>query len=287
MSPKPSESGHALSRGAYGFRVRGIPADESQLVNAPAHWPSIELSVRVSTATQPAADYLDEDTAHLRLRSGGSLFVDRATERATFSLPAPPGAAALLHPHLAAAAVVASYWRRRNSFHAGAFVVDDGVWGLLGDKGSGKSSTLGSLVRVGVPVFCDDVLILDRELALAGPRSVDLRGDAARQLDAGEPLGVIGERERWRLALSPVKPELPLRGWIALRWASRMRVREMRGSERLGELLCHGALRLGSGPPDPGSLIELSSLPILEFSRPRGWRSMQDSLARLLDAVGG
>ncbi len=241
--------------------------------------------MRVSTARQPSTDYLDEHTATLRLRSGGSVVVDRATERATFSLPAPPRAAALLHPHLASVAVVASYWHGRDSFHAGGFVSDGGVWGLLGDKGSGKSSTLGSLVLAGVPVFCDDVLVLDGKMALAGPRSVDLRTDAARRLGAGEPLGVIGERERWRLALAPVEPELPLRGWVTLRWAQGTTVRAMRGSERLRELLGHRALRLG--PPDPSTPIELSSLPFLELSRPRGWSSMRDSLACLLDAVGG
>ena len=126
-----------------------------------------------------------------------------------------------MHPHLAGAAAVLSHWCGRDSFHAGAFVVDGGVWGLLGDKGAGNSSTLVSLARAGVPIVSDDVLVLDKATAYAGPRSIDLRTDAAQTLRTGQPLGMIGDRARWRVPLGPVEPELPFRGWVTLRWGPR------------------------------------------------------------------
>ena len=198
-------------------------------------------------------------------------------------VPARPTASALLHPHLAAVAAVSAHWCGRDSFHAGAFVAGGGVWGLLGEKGSGKSSTLAELARSGVPIMCDDVLVLDRGTAFAGPRSIDLRTDAARQLGTGDPLGVIGDRERWRVALGPIEPELPFRGWVTLRWAEEATVRPVRGAERLRELLGHRALLVA--PPDPAAMIDYAAFPLLELSRPRRWSSMEDSLARLLDAV--
>jgi hypothetical protein len=154
---------------------------------------------------------------------------------------------------------------------------------VLGDKGSGKSSTLASLARLGIPIMADDVLVLDRADALAGPRSIDLRTDAARQLGAGEPLGVIGTRERWRLGLDPVEPELPFKGWVRLRWSPETTVEPVRGAERLRELFRHRGMQA----PFQGSerLIELSSLPFLELSRPNGWGSIDGSLERLLAAV--
>jgi hypothetical protein len=269
--------------GAYGFRIRGVEVPPSHLVKAPAHWPSIELRVRTSVTAAPTAEYLDGDTANLNVRSGGSVFIDRIGQRATFTLSARPPAAALLHPHLAAVAAVNSFWCGRDSFHAGAFVADGGVWGLLGEKGFGKSSTLGALAGLGVSIVCDDVLVLDAGTAFAGPRSIDLRADAAERLGTGQRLGMIGERERWRMELGMIEPELPFRGWVALRWSGELSVRELRGSDRLRQLLRHRALRVP--PPDRSALIDYAARPFLEFSRPHGWSSMESGLERLLAAV--
>jgi len=270
-------------RGAYGFRLRGIRAEASQLVSAPAHWPKIDLRVRVTATPFPRAERLDFATAHLRTRSGASIFVDRTTQQATIALTEAPSTSALVHPHLATVAAVTSYWCGRDCFHAGAFVVDDGVWGLLGEKGSGKSSTLAAMAGSGIQVVCDDLLVLAGSTAFAGPRSIDLRRDAAQRLLAGEPLGLVGERERWRVPLEPILAELPFRGWVTLRWGRGITVRPVRGSARLCELFAHRALQVA--PRDPLAMIELSSLPLLEFTRPRRWQSLDDALARLLDAA--
>lgn len=239
------------------------------------------MCVRTDGAPPADPEHIPEVAATLRLRSGGWVTIDRATgARACFSLPAKPRVEALLHPHLAAAAVLAARWRGRDSFHAGAFVFDGGVWAVLGEKGSGKSSTLASLAQAGVPVVCDDVLVLDGTTALAGPRSIDLRADAAERLGVGECLGVLGERERWRVPLGPVEAELPLRGWITLRWSKQAAVRPLRGAERLCALLGNRALHAAS--PDPMAPIELSALPFLELSRPQAWDSTTESIDLLL-----
>jgi hypothetical protein len=222
-------------------------------------------------------------TALLRLRSGGSVQVDRWPGRATYSFTVRPVDGALVHPHFAGVAAVFAHWLGRETFHAGGFVVNGGVWGLLGEKEAGKSSLLASLARAGIPVMSDDLLVLDGGNALAGPRSVDLRVGAASRLEAGEPLGVVGGRERWRLVLEPIAAELPMRGWVTLSWGGEAEVRSVRGSGRLRILGARRGLRLY--PPEPETLIELSALPFVELRRPRDWSSATDAVDRLLHAL--
>ena len=269
--------------GAYGLVVQGVPAQPDELVDAPANWSAVELRVRVTPAPSKPAEYVHRRAACLQVRTGGSVLIDRSPGRATFTLPARPSASALLHPHLAAVAAVWAHWSGREGFHAGALLAGGGVWGLLGHKCAGKSSALAGLALAGIPIVCDDVLVLDGDSALAGPRSIDLRADAARRLGIGEQLGVVGDRERWRVPLPAIKPELPFRGWVSLRWSDELAIRPVHGAERVRTLLEHRALRVP--PRSPAALFELASLPFLEFSRPRCWTELESASELLLDAL--
>jgi len=287
-SPASQSHGGAarhVDRGAYGLRVRGLELPHDQLVEAPDDWPAVRLHVRVVPVPASPAEYIAGGAACLQVRPRGSVVMDRAASRATFTLPGEPTASALLHPHLAAVGAVWAHWSGHESFHAGAFLAGGAVWGVLGDKGSGKSSTLAALAGAGVPIVCDDVLVLDGLTALAGPRSIDLRADAARTLGIGEPLGVVGDRERWRVALEPIQPVLPIGGWVDLGWSEQPVVRSIHGTDRLRRLLENRALRIP--PREPAALFGLAGLPFLELSRPRRWHSITDALELLLAAVSG
>jgi hypothetical protein len=273
--------GHA--RGAYGFRLPDVAAREL-LVEAPAHWPRLDLEVRVTLDEGPSTEHVDDAIAILRPRSGGWIELDRHAGRAVFCLSQRPTDSALVHPHLSSVAVVSAYWMGRESFHAGGFVVDGRVWGVLGDREAGKSSFLALLALSGIPVLCDDVLVIDGTTAFAGPRSVDLRASAASHLGVGEPLGVVGTRERWRLTLPPVDAEAPLAGWVSLAWSEEPDVRRPRGAERLQALGAHRGSTLY--PSSPAELIELSSLPFVQLCRPRRWDRAGESMRLLLDALG-
>jgi hypothetical protein len=169
--------------------------------------------------------------------------------------------------------------------HGGGIVAGGGVWAVLGHKTAGKSTMLAWLAHNGLPIISDDVLVIDDGTVLAGPRSIDLRREAAQRLDAGEPLGRVGARSRWRMPLGPVEPELPLKGWITLEWGDEIAIRELRGAERLAALLPHRGVRLA--PTEPGALLRLSTLPHLRLVRPRRWESLPEVTGRLVGAIGG
>lgn len=268
--------------GAYGFRLKGLEKARSLLVPAPPTWPPLEILV-APDAPGPPCDRVGPDRAELLLLSGGWVGIDRDPGRAVYHLPVRVDDGALVHPYLAVVALIAARWLGRESFHAGAFVAGEGVWALLGDKEAGKSTTLAWLAAHGHPVVCDDALVLDELTALAGPRSIDLRAESAQRLGIGEPLGIVGVRERWRVQLDPVAAELPFRGWVSLAWGDTVAVEPVRGAARLPALIPHRGVRIE--PPRPEALLEYAALPHLVLRRPPGWASLSDGVERLLEAV--
>jgi hypothetical protein len=272
--------------GCYGFRLNGVERARRLLVDAPDDWPQVTLATAPAGGREvPAADVVGPASATLPLHGNGWMEIERHAWRVTFHLPEQPGHEELVHPYLAPGAAVLARWAERETFHAGAVVADGGAWAVLGDREAGKSSTLAWLALNGQPVLADDLVVLDGTDALAGPRCIDLRTDAAARLGAGEPLGVVGTRERWRLALDGVPPRVPLRGWVLLEWGDEVAVEPVRGAERLLRLIPHRSVRLA--PPAPGALVELASLPVLAFRRPRRWDALEAAGERLLAAIGG
>src|SRR6185436_12314723 len=122
--------------------------------------PVFGVSAEVGTAAD-GAEYVDDDRARLALRSGGEIVVARAAGTIHFRAAHALRADEIVHPYLAPAAAVVARWLGRESMHAGAFVAGGRAWALLGDRTAGKSSTLGWLARLGAPIVCDDMLIVD------------------------------------------------------------------------------------------------------------------------------
>ncbi len=127
---------------------------------------------------------------------------------------------------------------------------------------------------MGVPVLADDVLIVDRGLrALAGPRCIDLRREAALALGIGESIGLVGTRERWRTPLGQVPCEVPLGGFVCLEWGEAA-VSRLSPKERVRMLYANQALLLGEQRDSAmlSSLMELFALPMIRMRRPRADR---------------
>lgn len=258
--------------GAYGFELVGAAGAQSQLVEAGADWPTLEIVRRTGRASAGESS-IDARRAELKLVAGGHLLLEREPLRATFTTADPLSDEALVHPYLAPAAAVAGYWHGREAFHAGGVCVDDGVWAVMGEKESGKSSLLAWLALQGHDVFADDALVVDGDVAFAGPRSIDLREEPARELGAGEPMGTIGGRERWRLRLGQVESAGRLRGWVFLAWSDAVEMVSVAAGRTLQQLLGHRMVQ-GLPPPDPAAMLELAALPAFELGRPRRWSQL-------------
>jgi hypothetical protein len=270
------------SRGAYGFRLEGVGLAQRLLVDVPADWPSLTLRTALGfDAGHPAG--VDDDTARIRMHDG-VVEIDRRRGEALFTARRKPTPDALVHPHLAPVAAIAARWRRQESFHAGAVMLGEGAWAVMGAKGAGKSSLLAWLALSGHAVLTDDLLVVDADgNALAGPRSIDLRVGAAQRFGVGEPLGVIGARERYRMLVGPVPAAVPLRGFIRLAWGGAPTVTPVPPAWRPAGLAAQRAVRLV--PRDPQLLVQLSALPMVELRRPREWGHAVDAADQLLCAL--
>jgi hypothetical protein len=266
--------------GAYGIRLRGLDGAAELLVDVGPDAPVYAVAAEVGRGTAPD-EHVDDEGARLRLRSGGEIVIDRRGQHVLYRVPHPVRPDELVHPYLAPAAAVIARWMGRESMHAGAFAAGGSALGVVGTREAGKSSTLAWLARAGVDVLCDDMLILDGGRPLPGPRSIDLRADAAERLGVGDPIGMTGARERWRLRLGPTTGTAVLRGWVFLAWGERIEARALSGPERLARLAAERGLRLPPARPD--ALLELTSLPAWELSRPRGWESLPRAADLLLE----
>jgi hypothetical protein len=269
--------------GCYGFRLSGLGDADGLLIDAPGDWPALELRYAPPDCEAPASDSIDGDRAHLVLR-GGWVELERPTGVVTFRLEPRPPDRDLVHPYLAGPAAVAARWTGRDSFHAGAVVIGEGAWAVLGDKENGKSTTLAWFALNGHPVLTDDLLVVDGDSGLAGPRCIDLRRQSSERLGVGEPLGVVGQRARWRFELGDVPPRVPLRGFVTLAWDSALAFEPLRGVERLMALLPGRSVR--RAPPQPAQLVDLSSLPVWRLRRPHRWDALADAGALMLETLG-
>jgi hypothetical protein len=269
-------------RGAYGFRLEGVEAAHPLLVPAEPDWPALRLATQLGfDSGEP--EQISEDSARLRLPFGGSADVDWARGDVMFTLRRRAAAGELVHPHLGPVAAFGSQRRGRESFHAGAVVLGDGAWAVMGAKGAGKSTLLAWLALSGHRVLVDDVLVVDEECrALAGPRAIDLREGAARGFGVGEPIGAP-PRRRYRMLIGAVPASVPLRGFIRLAWGDVPTVVRVPVAWRPAALAACRAVRLA--PRDPNVLVQLSALPMVELRRPREWEQAADAAERLLDAL--
>jgi hypothetical protein len=270
-----------MRRGAYGLHLAGLSSIDELLVDAPPEWPTTEIAVERGS--------IDGITEHLDESRGTIVFsdavarVERTPPRAVFRFAAEPVLDAIVHPYLAPAAGLLAHWRGREALHAGAFVHEGAAWGLVAERGGGKSSTLARLALDGLPVMADDLLVIDGLHAFAGPRAVDLREGPARELGVGDHLGVLGTRSRWRLRLPVVPCATPLRGWVFLDWGTSLSAEEVPAADRLERLGAQRMIR--RRPVDPSALLRLASLPAVVIRRPQSWATLRETTRLLLDSL--
>ena len=167
-----------------------------------------------------------------------------------------------------------------DSLHAGAVLGPDGAWALVGTKEAGKSTLVGHFAALGAEVLTDDVLVLEGDRCLAGPRFVDLRPGAAERMR-----GTIAARggTRGRLPLPPARASARLAGVVYLAWGDEVALDPLPAPERLRRLAARRAE--DRWPADPSLLLDLAGLPAFELRRPKRWDELEASAEALADLV--
>jgi hypothetical protein len=202
----------------------------------------------------------------------------RTSGRATFH-GEPLAADDLLHPYLGPVGIAFGRWLGRETFHAGAFLSAGGAWAVVGPREAGKSSLLAALARRGVPVFCDDLVVIDGLDAFAGPRMLDLREWPPSHLADERDVEPARRGTRWRVRLGAIAPVAPFRGWIFLRWGDAVRLERIPATVTLARVArWRGRPEL---PSDPAHMLELAALPAWELYRPKGWHDLDDTIEAL------
>jgi hypothetical protein len=268
--------------GAYGLAIE-FPGRKEHLGPAPTGWQNWRFAYDVDPSYVESPEEWGPSKAALRMLPTGTAFLDRDLASTTFSVPAAPSAEAFAHPHLGSTAVAVGQWSGNATFHASSFVHDDGVWGVLGGKEDGKSSTIAWLHLAGIGIMSDDLLVASRGVVFAGPRCLDLREGAAEHFGIGGDIGEVGSRRRWRVPLPRIVAELPLRGWVSLGWGDKVTLRPCDAKERFAKLLENRAFLLSES--SPASWLDLLGLPMFQLRRPRNWSCMDEAMASLISAL--
>jgi hypothetical protein len=239
---------------------------------------------REVTAPPERPERIGRWSADVSLLYGDRAVMRRDSRTATLLTRASADDGTLLHPFLTAAGVIFAWWDGRHAFHGGAFLDSaTRAWCLLGDRGSGKSSTLARISLAGLGVLSDDLIVIDGPDVLAGPRCVDLRPDAAAALGVGGRASPVRGGERLRLTLPPVPAAVAAHGWVFLTWADALSLRRLRPGEWLQRLAQHRSTSSAYSP----SLLDLAGLQAWELCRPMRTDSLEPAVERLLALVGG
>lgn len=223
--------------------------------------------------------------AVLPLLSGGHAVFERSPRRAHFHKPRPADVHELAHPCLSAVGLVFARWDGRIALHAGGVLFDGVAWGVLGAREAGKSTTLAWLAQSGHGILSDDLLVLEGRQAFCGPRTIDLRPQAAERLDGRDRLVLVRQGERHRLLLPPAPATAPFGGFLVLGVGDAVSVTSVAAGERLGALSQHLTLQQ-AGLPAAG-LLELVGLPMWRVDRSRAWADLPLLLDRLRTTLTG
>ena len=275
--------------GAYGFAIEGFREPEHFLGAVEGSWPALScLRTQATEAPgRPAGRAVGDfvfgvDRAEIWMSDTDRISVDRSTLEIRYETKNPLSDDLLAHPYLGLPAGAAARWLGRQVLHGGAFVHGGHAWGVLGTKEAGKSSTMAWLDGRDVAVLTDDLLIIEGQTVFAGPRTIDLRSEAAAAI-GGEHVLIQGVRDRWRIRPGPGLSSASLGGFVILEWGASVHLEPVPASRRMAVFI-ENAL-FAPDMSDATAYLDLSSLPMWRFERPRDLDMLDHTMRQLLDAL--
>jgi hypothetical protein len=179
--------------------------------------------------------------------------------------------------------------------HASAVAWQGEVFAFTGPSGAGKSTLTAALGRLGLPMFCDDTLIIDlsgdRPMCLPGHKRLKLCPDAFALTGAERGDRVAHDLDKFFgvPASGTVDVMLPLAELTFLDVGEEIMVEQVRGAERLMRLQDDHytqALYLAAVRPDRAQrflqLVHLArTVKLTRFVRPRTADLFDSALARI------
>jgi hypothetical protein len=274
--------------GLYGFRLTlsdGLQPADLGLVERDAPAVGVEL---IDACRLEDLHRVEQDRVALGWRQGSGFEVRREPPEISIESPEVAITEAIVHPLLTPPLSILSRWRGDLSLHAGGFYHAGVAWGVIGQKESGKSTTLALLADRQVPLLADDLLVLDGDVVRAGPSCVDLRPDAAEKVPGARLLGEVAGRQRHRLSAEKGPPRSPLGGLFVLAWSDRPEVYIEPVSVGEGMRILYEQEHMEvKGIGDVGRILDLLGKPIWQVSRPRDWAASAEVVERILEKTMG
>jgi len=270
-----------MKPGAYGLRLAGEAPRSDLLTEVVDGAPIITITRSIGTSQPP--NVVEEAAATVPLINNGGIELTRADRSAHITTPEPLTDDELAHPYLAPIAAVHNHWLGRAAFHAGGVVVDGKAWGVIGVREAGKSTMLAALDSAGIVVLADDLLILEGDKAFSGPRTLDLREEAAAHFGSTRDLGIAGARERWRLDLGAAPPFAPFAGWIVPQWGEALRVWREPGAGAAHHIA--PARSVGGLAISPQAFMAAAARPTVVFERPHDLEALKSGVEALLNEL--
>ena len=184
--------------------------------------------------------------------------------------------------------------------HASAVAYGGKVFAISGPSGAGKSTLAAGLGQLGLPLFCDDTLILDiadpgRVLCLPGHKRLKLHPDAIAMTGASAQEPVASDIDKV-YALPPcgtADTTLPLGELLFLEPAETLAIMPIPGGERIARLeddhytgvLFRAASR--ASPTERFSLLTqlARTIPMRRLAVPRGATRFAATLAAVADHI--
>ena len=184
--------------------------------------------------------------------------------------------------------------------HASAISIDGRVFAFTGPAGAGKSTLVAALAGVGLPMFCDDTLVLDlsepdRILCLPGHKRLKLRPDAVELTGARREEKVSATVDKYYASPKggSVAMTLPLSELIFLEVGPDPRVIPISGAARFARMIDDhqtaellAAARLFDKAERFAHLSRLArQIRMARFIRPLAADRFADGVSRIADYV--